>query len=222
MITIGLFIPLAANFFAILAVLGVILVLALLIGYFVQSFNKGIEEDQRIISDKDLLLLFEDEPDGILTKERMVEKTDLTKSKATRRLQHLQYNGLLKVGYSNSFKYYYSLSSPIDHREAPELSNEPFLTVEDILKLFRHFDYKLTLQNMCTATGLPIKIIKRELKYFVKEKIISEINYTDPSGMNSRKTYTLREPYRSNPDQFLEMENLINPQLEKIYEKLFV
>lgn len=222
MTTIGLFITLAPNFIAILAVVAVCLVLALVVGFFVQEFNRGIESDQRIISDKELLLLFEDEPDGILTKARIVEKTNLTKSQATRRIQHFQYNGLLKYGYSNSLKYYYSLAEPIDHRKAPEMSKEPFLTVEDILKLFRHFDYKLTLQNMCTATGLPIKIIKRELKYFVKEKIISEINYTDASGMHTKKTYTLREPYRSNPDQFLEMENLINPQLEKIYEKLFV
>lgn len=213
---------LAAEIVPIMIVVSVCLFMAAIVFAMVHNYNKGIEEDQRILSDKDLLLLFEDEPDGILTKKRIVEKTALTKSQVSRRIQHLQYNGLLKYGYSNSLKYYYSLADPIDHRKPPELSQEPFLTVEDILKLFKHFDYKLTLQNLCTATGLPLKIIKRELKYFVKEGIISEINYTDGSGMHTKKTYTLREPYRSNPDQFLEMEKLINPQLEKIYEKLFV
>jgi len=189
----------------------------------VRKYKIGLEEDQRIITDKELLLLFEQEPDGFLTKKRIVEKTNLTKSQAGRRLQFLQYNGLLKYGYSNGLQYYYSLAEAIDHRDAPTLSSEPFLTVEDILTLFKHFDYRLTLQKICIATGLPIQVIKRELKFFEKEKIITSINsYGDPSGMTMKKTFTLREPYRSNPDAFLQMEKLINPELEKIYEKLFV
>lgn len=186
------------------------------------NYISSLEQGQSVITDKDLLLLFEQQPDGFLTKKEVMELTGLTKKQSTQRLQHLQMNQLLRASYTSSFRYYYKLYQPIDHREPPKLSNAPFLTVEDVLLLFKHFNYEFNLQDLVIATGLPLLVIKREMKYFVKEKII-EMLYTSMDAVGTTmKTYILREPYRSDPDKFLAMEGEINPQLEKIYDELYV
>ena len=63
-------------------------------------------------------------------------------------------------------------------------------------------------------------VIKKELKYFSKEKIVEFVYTTDPTGMSvSGQTYLLKEPYRSNPEEYIDKENTMNLELEKIYIK---
>jgi len=180
---------------------------------------KQVEQTQDKLSDKNLLLSFEEEPDGFLTYKRLMAKTSLTKSEAKFRLTFLSYMGIVKGSFSSSYKSMYSLSEKLDHRETPPLSDKPFLTVEDILNLFKTFDFKLNLQNICIATGLPLSIIKKELKYFEKEKVIESVTEYTADGMGGKRFWILKEPYRSNPDQFLALESKMNLELEKLYEE---
>ena len=84
------------------------------------------------------------------------------------------------------------------------------------MTLFKHHNHQLTIQDVCIDTGLPIPVIKREFKYFIKEKIV-KLFYTNGIGTQSI-SYILNEPYRNNPDAFLEKEEQINFQLEEILE----
>ncbi|MEL6806036.1 MAG: hypothetical protein AAFO91_19930, partial [Bacteroidota bacterium] len=152
---------------------------------------------------------------------RVAESTGLKKSAVRIRLQSLATQGLVHMNYSTKMKAFYRLRSPIDRREVPELSDEPFLTVQDVLVLFKHFDLKPSLQDLVIATRLPIKVIMREMKYFQKQGII-QILYgsTDAMGtVTGTKSFVLEEPYRSNPDQFLAKEEKLNLELRKVLVK---
>ncbi len=195
---------------------GILLMLIAIWQYYKQV--KHVENTQHKLSDKELLLKFEAEPDGFLTVKRLMENSDLTKSEAKFRMTYLSYMGFLKTSYNSSYKSVYSLNKKLDRREIPELSNKPFLTVEDILKLFKTYDFQLSLQNMCIATGLPLSVIKKEMKYFEKEKVIESMTEYTADGMTGRKFWTLKEPYRSNPDKFLALETKMNLELEKLYD----
>jgi len=206
-------------------VLGLVIVvpilLFLVIYFFYQKKVKQIEYSQDELSDKDLILMFSKEPDGYLTSERLAKKSGLSKSDARFRLQYFQHNGILSNGYSKTMKMYYQLNEPLVEKEIPALSNKPFLTVEDLLILFKTFDYRISLVKLCVATGLPVSILKRELKYFEKEKILETISYSNDTTGYTRTTYVLKEPYRSRPDEFLELETKMNIELEKIYRTEF-
>lgn len=211
---------LAATGTELIVVISLFAVAAILMTWAIVSYTrnvKKIENTQDKLSDKQLLLLFEEEPDGYLSKQRMLAKTNLTKSEVSFRLSYLGFLGLTKTLYTSSFKTLHRLADPIEKREIPELSKKPYLTVEDILKLFKVYDYKLTLQNLCLATGLPLSILKREMKFFEKEKIVEVLTEYSADGMSGKKNWVLREPYRSNPDQFLALEEKMNLELEKIY-----
>jgi len=182
----------------------------MLIYWHYQSQVKHIENTQNKLRDKELLLKFNEEPDGFLTPERLMATTSLTKKEAKFRLSYLGHLGLIKTSYNNSFKSISCLSAKLDLREVPELSNKPFLTVEDILKLFKTYDYSI-------GTGLPISIIQKEMKYFEKEKVIETFTEYSADGVSSKKFWVLKEPYRSNPDQFLALESKMNLELEQIY-----
>jgi len=200
-------------------ILGGILLFLLIIWHYNRQI-KHVGNTQHKLTDKDLLLSFAAEPDGFLTAKRLMDKTSLTKSEAKFRITYLTYLGFIKTSYSNSFKAVHSLKEKIDQRDIPPLSNKPFLTVEDILKLFKTYDYSLSLQNMCIATGLPLSVIKKEMKYFEKEKIIEAFVEYTADGAGSKKFWTLKEPYRSDPEQFLELESKMNLDLEKLYDTI--
>ena len=79
---------------------------------------------------------------------------------------------------------------------------------------------RLTPQQLFMATGLPLNIIKREIKYFIDQKILQKLSsvsspYTGVSGI----TYILQDPYRSDPDQFLEQQLDLDHQMETILRR---
>lgn len=177
-----------------------------------------IETTQHIISDGDLLKLFQQQPDGYLDADRIAALTGLTKKQAKFRLTFLAHKKVLRGKYTKSMmKMFYALAQPIQERELPKMSNEPFLTTDDLINLFKSHNYRLTLQDICLATGLPISIIDKEMNYFAKEKIVQVLFGMNSEGMTNSSEWVLQEPYRSNPKKCLELEDLINPELEKIY-----
>jgi hypothetical protein len=200
----------------------VLIVVIGIITTIVYAFRKQAKDNyltQRQLTDRELLRLIAAQPDGIMTAERLALQSGLNKKQAKSRLTYLQMQGMFDVHHSNWMKGHYSLKEPLDDRPLESLSEEPFLTVEDILLLFKHHDYQLTYQKLCMSTGLPISVIKEELQYFIKEKIITKVQKADPLGMYHSLMFLLEEPYRSNTDKFLEREHEINLELEKIYIK---
>ena len=197
-------------------------VLLAVIGIVIFAFRKQVKDNystQRLLTDRELLRLFNEQPDGMMTVKRLTELTDLNKQQARSRLSYLNMQGMFNTHYANMVKAHYSLKEPFDERPITGLSKEPFLTVEDILLLFKKHDYKLTYQKICLSTGLPISVIKEELNYFIKEKVITKVMKASSSGSYSSSMFLLEEPYRSNTDKFLEREQEMNLELEKIYIK---
>jgi len=209
-----------------LAVILVAIVLpTFLLFFFIIQYQKNVKEieyDQHLITDKELLQTIARQPGGLASIKQLVEVTPLNKRQLRFRLMYFQGQGLVKYSHDTGMKAYYSLAAPIDERPAPPLSDKPFLTVEDILTLFKHHDHKLTVQKICMDTGLPIVVIKREMKYFTKEKIVKMLYTYGADGMTTSKTYILEEPYRSDPDIFLEREDEINFELEELLEEEIV
>lgn len=201
-----------------LAFLGALLLFGLIVYWFHQAGVKKIEDTQDKLSDKDFLLLFEEEPDGFLTVQRLLAKSKLTKAEAKFRFNYFHQQGLITYSTSGLSKYYYRLKKANQHRSYPAFSNSPFLTVEDILKIFKTCNYQVSLQDICLATGLPISIIKKEMRFFEKENLIEKLAESKDGGMTYFSFWVLKEPYRSNPDQFLALEEKLNLELEKIYQ----
>ncbi|MEL6142276.1 MAG: hypothetical protein AAFU67_11720, partial [Bacteroidota bacterium] len=90
------------------------------------------------------------------------------------------------------------------------------LTVDDLLQLFELYDYKLDAQKLILATGLPLAIIKREMKYFEKEGMIKTLYTSVHYGAPTARQFYLNEPYRSNPQQFLQREKELNAEVEEL------
>lgn len=196
-----------------------LLLIAGLLIYF-QQVKTANRETQRVITDRDLLRLIDEQPDGMITARDLADRTGMKKAQASARLYTLSTFGALQTAYNQSLKTYYSLAAPLDQRPAPDLSPEPFLTVQDMLSLFRHFDFRLNPANLVNATGLPVAVLKRELKYFHKEKVVETL--TSSAGYGSalaRKTFVLREPYRSHPDRFLDRQEDLDLNMERILRK---
>lgn len=186
-----------------------------MISMWIKSYNSIKESSQIKITDKELILLIENQPDGFVSKAFLIKNTPLDKKEVNIRLQELSYKGIVKYAYSNKFKYYYSLKeSGADHKTA-ELSDVPFLTIEDLFELFELHDNRLTLQKVCLSTGLPLSIIDEQLKYFIKEDIILKLSNYE----NTVAQYILSEKYKKKGLDKLE-ENEINLDLSKIVEKL--
>jgi len=53
------------------------------------------------------------------------------------------------------------------------------------------------------------------MKYFIKEKIVNTVSTVGQYD----KTFILREPYRSDPDIFLEKQEEIDFELEELLEE---
>jgi hypothetical protein len=181
--------------------------------------NKIGRETQRIITDKGILELIRDQPDGFLSTRQLAEKSGLTHAEAKSRLLQLRTFGAVKVFFAPGSRAYYSLTGPTDDRPVPQLSPAPFLTVDDLLKLFRHFGMKITPQQLIMATGLPLNIIEREIKYFIDQKILQKLSVTSPYTGSSGVTFILQDPYRSDPDRFLEQQLDLNQEMETILRR---
>lgn len=174
---------------------------------------------QRQITDYDLLKLIEAQPDGLLTVQQLAEQTGMSTSQARRRLMLLQQWGILKILYGKTMRAYYSLLNPLDTRTPPALSAEPFLTVDDILQLFRHFDFRLSPQDLIMSTRLPANILKREMQYFQKEGVVQFLQQQSTYNPESQKFYVLQEPYRSHPEQFQQRQASMDLQLKTLLRK---
>ncbi len=208
----------AIGIIALVVVISTLIVFAVIyFGY--HGYQNKLENSQKYLTDKELLLMIDAEPDKMITKKQLARKSELTQSESSKRLSYLMMQGVLTASYDKRFNYFYSLKEKIDHREPPQLSEKPFLTVDDVIKLFQHFDYKLTIQKICIASGLPVSVIKREMKYFEKEKVVKTLYKTSADGMSTSSFFVLQEPYRTNPEQFLEDGMRMDLDLEKLYEK---
>ncbi|MGK0316610.1 MAG: hypothetical protein ACI86M_002845 [Saprospiraceae bacterium] len=208
------------NVLLLIGIVGVsVIVMASLIIMGVKSYRNKINASYEKVSDRDLLLFINEQPDKIIDKKLVARTFDISNSQSASRLGSLQHNGVLSVLYSNSMiRYSYTLSRPIDKNSDINLSQEPFMTLEDLLKIFKHYDHQVSMQELILITGLPLKVIKREMKYFEKEKII-KIMLKMQNQYSYQRLYMLNEPYRSNPDAFLKLENT-NFELKEIYEKV--
>lgn len=202
-----------------LAVIFGVLAVALVIWMIVRSYNHSVRQSYSKLSDRDLLLFADGQLDKIVDKRLVAETFGLTKTEAARRLSLLYHNGIFSILYNRSMTgMSYTLIKPIDKDHNITLSDEPFMTLEDLLMICKHYDYQVTLQELCLATGLPIKVVKREMKNFEKQNIVKMMLQMHSQSIYQRR-YLLNEPYRSDPERFLELKN-VNFELKEIYEKL--
>lgn len=195
---------------------GVVAIFVIFLIVLLQQQKKTRINSQRDISDRDLLRLIAKQPDGMISKKELTAKSRLSSSAAVIRLSSLTTNGVLRVYHDSMLSGYYGLVKPLEEIPSLSLSPEPFLTVDDILKLFEAFDYKLDYQKLILSTGLPLDILKREMKYFEKEKIIKKLFHTDSNGIRSKQFFILQEPYRSSPAQFLSREKEMNQRVKEL------
>jgi len=79
-------------------------------------------------------------------------------------------------------RYFYGLKEPLVEDKNLTLSPDPFLTVEDLLIIFEAHDYRVSAQELIMAAGLPLSVIKREMKHFEKEGIVQSMRGYAPSG----------------------------------------
>jgi len=176
------------------------------------------------VTDKEILELIAKQPDGLLSLDLLTKYSSLSKSAARKRLSSLSMQGIIGPSHTSKLKSFYYLKEEIKEGPYPTLSSHPFLSLGDLMLLFKHFDYKLTVQSICIVTNLPVAVILREIKYFEKEKVIERLTQTITSadGMSgvTRKFYILNEPYRNNPDAYLEKEEQFNLDLDKMYREV--
>jgi len=192
-----------------------------LIGFtiaYIRKVNKSIKESQVEVSDKELLEFINSQPDKIINRAAIREEFGLTKFDAGGRLRHFFNNGLLRMlTTSNGMKRYYTLAKPIDKSYDVALTDDPFMTVEDLMLIFRHNDYQVTMQELILCTGLPIKVIVEEMKYFEKEGVVKRLLLSNLGSYYHQKHYSLNEPYRSNPESYMKLQDA-NFELKEIYE----
>ena len=153
----------------------------------------------------------------------LAKDSGLTVKEAKARLTRLLYRGLLTHGYSKKFNNYYSLKEKMVDGPYPKLSEDPFLTIRDLILLFKHFDYRLSIQDLCLATDLPVEVIVQEMKFFLKEKIVDELNQISADGMSvGSKYFILLDPYRENPESIADKEAALDLNAKKLYEDIVV
>ena len=179
-----------------------VLLLVVFLIWYIYNQQKAESDTQSAISDRELLLRLAAEPDGFLTPEGLSKSTQLTKREARSRLQILHSAGLLDQAYNSRLTTFYSLRQPLGLTEQVDLSPEPYLTVEDVLTLFERYDYRPRDQDLVLGTGLPLRLIRREMKYFAEQEVVDTLYISNHYGKHSQRTYVLKEPYRTQPDKF--------------------
>lgn len=185
--------------------------------------KKKVERDtQRIITDLALLRLFEKSPGGLLSSTMVAEQTGLTKSEAGTRLTLLATGGLLNAGTtSNGMKAYFELPTALEEVPGIQLSNAPFLTIEDLQQIFVAYDYKVSPHDLMVTTGLPWKIISREMQHFRKQKVIDVVLIDRPGDSN--KQYVLLPPYNQPETLDLASRERINEEVKQmLYDEQFL
>ena len=199
--------------------LGLALLIVALVAFLVYYFwlqRKTGMETQSTLTDRDLLLKIVGQPDGFLTPQTLSEVTALSKSEARNRLQALHLAGILDHAHNSHLASYYALRHPVADTSLLPLSPEPFLTVDDILTLFEQHGFRPRDQDLIVSTGLPLRLIRRELKYFAEQGVVDTLYASDGYGKQSQRIYVLKEPYRSQPDQFRHRAEADDLQLRTI------
>lgn len=185
---------------------------------YVKRTNRAIKYSQVDVTDKQLIEYINEQPDKIVDTKMLVEQFGLTKFEAGGRLRHMLNNGILRILRTrNGLKSYYTLLKPIDKEYSLDLTDDPFMTIEDLMLIFKHYDYQVSIQEICLCTGLPLKVINEEMKYFEKENVVKCLLMTNQSGFGYQRIYTLCEPYRSNPEEYLSLKDA-NFELKEIYK----
>jgi len=201
----------------VLAVCIALMIFLTAFGVFMQiRQQKTNRETQRIISDQDLLRLINDEPDQLISPHQLRDKTELTINEARTRLNSLMMFGVLNRSTNRSGRHFFSLQEPLAENPNLTLSSDPFLTVEDLLDIFSHYNYRVTPQQLIMATGLPMNIIKREMKYFENQKIVQRLQRADANGGIIRRFYVLQDPYRSDPERFRAKASQLDLEMKEI------
>lgn len=178
--------------------------------------NKVNRETQRHLSDRDLLRMLRDEPDQLLSPHQLRDKTEMSLNESRSRLNTLSSYGILERSNNSRGRHFFGPRTPVEEPPELELSPDPFLTVEDLLQIFKAHDYKVTAQQMIMATGLPLAVIKRELKYFEKQKIVQKLHRSDAQGMVKKRFFVLQDPYRSDPERFRARAGQLDLELKEI------
>lgn len=197
----------------ILASLLLMLVATLATVVFVMKRRKNIVKNtQRILTDKALMQVFNEHPGGLLSPHQVAEKTDLSLQQARSRLMYLALQNVLRTGIGSN-RHYYELYAPW---ESPafelSLSPDPFLTIADLQQIFKAYDYRVSPGDLIIATGLPWKVLSREMAHFQKKGVIQKVRIARPG--DSIKQYVLQEPYLSQPTG--EEAEAINLELKEI------
>lgn len=180
----------------------VALLLTVFLIWYLKARSTTLSDTQAKLSDRDLLLRIVREPDGFVSPNGLSQVTRLTKGEARTRLQTLAMAGILDSAYNSRLQTFYSLRHPPADREVAQLSPEPFLTVDDLLTIFEQYDWRPRDQDLILATGLPLALIRREMKYFINEAVVDQLYFSEGYGKQSQRLYVLREPYRSQPEAF--------------------
>lgn len=183
--------------------------------FFTQRRQRQVRDTQRSITDKELLRLFQQRPDGLLSPEQVEELTGLTKTEASSRLHVLSTGQILRAGHAGGgMRLYYELTAPLEEVDIDGLSADPFLTAADLHKIFRAYDYRVSPQDLIMATGLPWKIIQREMKHFTKKKIVDAVYINRPG--DSPLQYVLKDPYLQDPDEILREAESLDLEMKEI------
>lgn len=205
--------------FLLMALTVIVLAVMIFAGVFYQSkVVERADKTHHLVSDRDLLLLIAEQPDGLINAEIIARKTRLDIKSAKRRLFSLHHNGLLSRILNKRRKAFYSLKHEIKPKEEMPLSDNPYITIEDIISLCKHYDFRLTLQDVCMATGLSVNIIKKEMAYFEKTGVVEVFPQAFSTDITIN-TYVLQEPFRSRPDAHLRDEAEMNLELKTIYQQ---
>ncbi len=188
----------------------------LLVWYSVVYSKKTNRKTQRHLSDRDLLRMLRDEPDQLLSPHQLRDKTEMTLNESRTRLSALMSYGILQRSSNSKGRHFYGTREPVNEPPELALSPDPFLTVEDLLQIFEAYDYKVTAQQMIMATGLPLDVLKRELKYFEDQKIVQKLKRTDAQGMTTKRFFVLQDPYRSDPERFRSQADKLDLEMREI------
>lgn len=188
--------------------------IALPIFLYQKSYVKLPKETQWKISDKEILMLINQQANGYLTPKDLEAQSSLTLSESKSRLNNLLYKKAITSKYTGMGKRYLKLIEPIDERPAPLLSSNPYITTSDLLILFERHNYELSLQKICIDTGLPVNVIIKELNCFAKEKIIIKLY-----DQYANTTYILSDAYKDKPESLKSKSSVLDLDLSKIYMK---
>ena len=127
---------------------------------YVKRTNTAVRDTQSIVSDKELIEFVNSQPDKLVNAKMLTETFGLHKFEAKSRMNHLMTHGICRPLVTKSgMSRYYTLVKPIENSYDLKLTDDAFMTVEDLIMIFKHNDYQVTLQELCLCTGLPVKVL---------------------------------------------------------------